>query len=107
MMPAPDSNGCGKACAGHPMGLHNHLYMARRREFRVASVRQPAKLAPGAVHSLADILVRAGVPKGVFKLVIGRGSLAGRAILDRKQAAPSRSPALWPPADTCRPNTAP
>ncbi len=41
---------------------------------------------PGSAHSLAEILVRAGVPKGVFNLVMGRGSVVGQAILDHKQA---------------------
>jgi alpha-ketoglutaric semialdehyde dehydrogenase len=53
---------------------------------KFASVCQPADLVPGSAHSLAEILLRTGVPKGVFNLVIGRGSLVGRATLDHMQA---------------------
>ena len=48
-------------------------------------VFKPADLVPGSAHALAEILVRAGVPKGVFNLVMGRGSVVGQAILDHKQ----------------------
>ena len=47
-------------------------------------VFKPADLVPGSAHALAEIIVRAGVPKGVFNLVIGRGSVVGQAILDHK-----------------------
>jgi len=47
-------------------------------------VFKPADLVPGCAHALADILVRAGVPMGVFNLVMGRGSIVGQAILDHK-----------------------
>ena len=39
----------------------------------------------GPAHALAEILVRSGVPKGAFNLVMGRGSVVGQAILDHKQ----------------------
>ena len=45
-------------------------------------VFKPADLVPGSAHALAEILVRAGVPKGVFNLVMGRGSVVGQAMLD-------------------------
>ena len=48
-------------------------------------VFKPADLVPGSAHALAEIIVRAGVPKGVFNLVMGRGSIVGQAILDHKQ----------------------
>jgi alpha-ketoglutaric semialdehyde dehydrogenase len=48
-------------------------------------VFKPADLVPGSAHALAEIIVRAGVPKGVFNLVIGRGSVVGQAILDHKR----------------------
>ena len=48
-------------------------------------VFKPAELVPGSAHALAEILVRAGIPKGVFNLVMGRGSIVGQAILDHKQ----------------------
>jgi alpha-ketoglutaric semialdehyde dehydrogenase len=47
-------------------------------------VFKPADLVPGSAHALAEIIVRAGVPKGVFNLVVGRGSVVGQAILDHK-----------------------
>jgi aldehyde dehydrogenase (NAD+) len=47
-------------------------------------VFKPADLVPGSAHALAEIIVRAGAPKGVFNLVMGRGSVVGQAILDHK-----------------------
>jgi alpha-ketoglutaric semialdehyde dehydrogenase len=44
-------------------------------------VFKPADLVPGCAHALSEIIVRAGVPKGAFNLVIGRGSVVGQAIL--------------------------
>src|SRR5277367_4029170 len=46
---------------------------------------KPADLVPGSAHALAEIIVRAGAPKGVFNLVMGRGSVVGQAILDHKR----------------------
>ena len=48
-------------------------------------VFKPADLVPGSAHALSEIIVRAGVPKGVFNLVVGRGSVVGQAILDHKK----------------------
>jgi aldehyde dehydrogenase (NAD+) len=45
-------------------------------------VFKPADLVPGCGWALADILTRAGLPKGVFNLVMGKGSVVGQAILD-------------------------
>ena len=45
-------------------------------------VMKPADLVPGCAWALADILDRAGLPKGVLNLVMGRGSVVGQAILD-------------------------
>jgi alpha-ketoglutaric semialdehyde dehydrogenase len=45
---------------------------------------KPADLVPGTAHALAEIIVRAGPPKGVFNLVMGRGSLVGEAMLGHK-----------------------
>ncbi len=47
-------------------------------------VFKPADLVPGSAHALAEIIVRAGVPKGVFNLVMGRGSVVGQAMLDHR-----------------------
>jgi len=43
---------------------------------------KPADLVPGSAWTLADILHRAGLPAGVFNLVMGRGSEVGAALLD-------------------------
>src|SRR6202050_663980 len=45
-------------------------------------VFKPADLVPGSAHALSEIIVRAGAPKGVFNLVMGRGSVVGEAILN-------------------------
>jgi len=45
---------------------------------------KPADLVPGCAHALAEIIVRAGAPKGVFNLVMGRGSVVGEAMLRHK-----------------------
>ncbi|WP_417418792.1 aldehyde dehydrogenase family protein [Hoeflea sp.] len=47
-----------------------------------AVVFKPAELVPGSAWALADILHRAGVPAGVFNLVIGAGSVVGQTMLD-------------------------
>jgi alpha-ketoglutaric semialdehyde dehydrogenase len=47
-------------------------------------VFKPADLVPGSAHALSEIIVRAGVPKGVFNLVMGRGSVVGQALLDHR-----------------------
>ena len=44
-------------------------------------VFKPADLVPGTAHALAEIIVRAGVPAGVFNLVMGRGSVVGERML--------------------------
>ncbi|WP_281684552.1 aldehyde dehydrogenase family protein [Thalassobaculum salexigens] len=45
-------------------------------------VFKPADLVPGCAWALAEILSRAGLPEGVFNLVMGRGSVVGEAILN-------------------------
>ena len=45
-------------------------------------VLKPADLVPGSAWALADIIQRAGVPDGVFNLVMGRGSVVGEAIVN-------------------------
>ena len=45
-------------------------------------VFKPADLVPGSAWALSDIIVRAGVPEGVFNLVMGRGSVVGEAMLN-------------------------
>lgn len=43
-------------------------------------VLKPAELVPASVWELAKILDRAGIPPGVFNLVIGSGSVVGEVI---------------------------
>jgi aldehyde dehydrogenase (NAD+) len=45
-------------------------------------VFKPAELVPGSAWALVDILHRAGAPKGVLNLTMGKGSVVGQAILD-------------------------
>jgi aldehyde dehydrogenase (NAD+) len=45
-------------------------------------VFKPADLVPGSAWALSDIIVRAGLPEGVFNLVMGRGSVVGDAMLN-------------------------
>lgn len=44
-------------------------------------VFKPAELTPGSAWALAEIIHRAGVPAGVFNLVMGRGSRLGDSLL--------------------------
>ncbi|MFG6457938.1 aldehyde dehydrogenase family protein [Roseateles sp. BYS96W] len=44
-------------------------------------VFKPADLVPGSAWALAEILSRAGLPAGVFNLVMGRGSVVGEKLL--------------------------
>ena len=50
-------------------------------------VIKPADLVPGSTWALVDILHRAGLPKGVLNLVIGRGSEVGAALLEHPGVA--------------------
>ena len=43
-------------------------------------VFKPADLVPGCAWALADIISRSGLPKGVFNLVMGRGSVVGELL---------------------------
>lgn len=45
-------------------------------------VLKPADLTPASAWALVDVLVRAGLPKGVVNLVMGRGSQIGPAMID-------------------------
>ena len=47
-------------------------------------VFKPADLVPGSAWALADIIIRAGVPEGVFNLVMGRGSVVGDVFLNSR-----------------------
>ncbi|WIT10020.1 aldehyde dehydrogenase family protein [Paucibacter sediminis] len=45
-------------------------------------VFKPAELVPGSAWALAEIISRAGLPEGVFNLVMGPGSVVGQALLN-------------------------
>ncbi|GAB3405391.1 aldehyde dehydrogenase family protein [Massilia agilis] len=47
-----------------------------------AVVFKPADLVPGCAWALADIISRAGLPPGVFNLVMGPGRVVGEAMLN-------------------------
>lgn len=47
-----------------------------------AVVLKPAELTPGTATILAEIYEEAGVPPGIFNLVVGPGSEVGNAIVD-------------------------
>ena len=48
---------------------------------------KPADLVPGCGWALAEIISRAGLPEGVFNLVMGRGSVVGEALLNHPDVA--------------------
>src|SRR5688500_3451697 len=50
-------------------------------------VIKPADLVPGSTWALVDILHRAGLPKGVLNLVMGKGSVVGQAMLENPDVA--------------------
>ncbi|MCA0343381.1 MAG: aldehyde dehydrogenase family protein, partial [Proteobacteria bacterium] len=50
-------------------------------------VIKPADLVPHSAWALVDILNRAGLPKGVLNLVMGKGSVVGQAIIDNPDVA--------------------
>ena len=50
-------------------------------------VLKPADLVPGSAWALAEIISRAGLPAGVFNLVMGRGSVVGEALVTSPDVA--------------------
>jgi alpha-ketoglutaric semialdehyde dehydrogenase len=58
--------------------------MAPALAFGNAVVFKPADLVPGSAWALAEIISRSGIPKGVFNLVMGRGSLVGQTMLESR-----------------------
>jgi aldehyde dehydrogenase (NAD+) len=47
-----------------------------------AVVFKPAELVPATAHAMAEIIVNAGVPDGVFNLVMGTGAEVGETIVN-------------------------
>jgi aldehyde dehydrogenase (NAD+) len=58
--------------------------MAPALAFGNSVVFKPADLVPGSAWALAEIVSRSGIPKGVFNLVMGRGSVVGQAMLESR-----------------------
>jgi aldehyde dehydrogenase (NAD+) len=58
--------------------------MAPALAFGNAVVFKPADLVPGSAWALAEIISRSGMPKGVFNLVMGRGSVVGQTMLESR-----------------------
>jgi aldehyde dehydrogenase (NAD+) len=50
-------------------------------------VLKPADLVPGSAWALAEILIKAGLPKGVLNLVMGRGSVVGEVLVNHPDVA--------------------
>ena len=50
-------------------------------------VMKPADLVPGCAWAIAEILVKAGIPAGVFNLVMGRGSVVGETLVNHPDVA--------------------
>jgi aldehyde dehydrogenase (NAD+) len=50
-------------------------------------VFKPADLVPGSAWALAEILVKSGIPAGVFNLVMGRGSIVGETLVQHPDVA--------------------
>ncbi|WHO74640.1 aldehyde dehydrogenase family protein [Rhizobium sp. BT03] len=50
-------------------------------------VFKPAELVPACSWAIVDILNRAGLPKGVLNLVMGKGSVVGQAMLESPDVA--------------------
>ncbi|MEP7180786.1 MAG: aldehyde dehydrogenase family protein [Betaproteobacteria bacterium] len=50
-------------------------------------VMKPADLVPGCAWALAEILAKAGLPGGVFNLVMGRGSVVGETLVTHPDVA--------------------
>ncbi len=50
-------------------------------------VFKPAELVPGSAWALAEIISRAGLPRGVFNLVMGQGSVVGEAMVSSPKVA--------------------
>jgi len=45
-------------------------------------VFKPAELVPGSAWALTEVIIRAGLPDGVFNLVMGKGGVVGQTLLE-------------------------
>jgi len=45
-------------------------------------VFKPAELVPGSAWALSEIIARAGLPEGVFNLIMGKGSEIGQTLIE-------------------------
>lgn len=50
-------------------------------------VFKPAELVPGSAWALTEIISRSGLPKGVFNMVKGRGTVVGNALVNHPDVA--------------------
>jgi alpha-ketoglutaric semialdehyde dehydrogenase len=50
-------------------------------------VFKPAELVPATAHALSQVIIGAGLPKGVFNLVIGKGSVVGETMIKHPDVA--------------------
>jgi len=50
-------------------------------------VFKPADLVPGTAWELTKVIADAGLPHGVFNLVMGRGAVVGEALLESREVA--------------------
>ena len=48
-------------------------------------VFKPAELVPATAHVMSEIIVNAGIPDGVFNLVMGSGSEVGTTIVNHQK----------------------
>jgi aldehyde dehydrogenase (NAD+) len=55
--------------------------------FGNAVVLKPAELVPGTAWAMAEIISRSGLPRGVFNLLTGKGSLIGPALVTNPDVA--------------------
>jgi len=50
-------------------------------------VFKPAELVPATAHALSQIIADAGIPKGVFNLCLGKGSIVGETMIKHPDVA--------------------
>jgi alpha-ketoglutaric semialdehyde dehydrogenase len=50
-------------------------------------VIKPAELVPATAWAIVEVAARAGLPKGVLNLVMGKGSVVGEALINSKDVA--------------------